>query len=66
MPLTDNQKPLGSDTNWADKIDTAAKSDQRSKPWESVVETATVDESAGDVVNVAANPQAACDISVSA
>ena len=66
MPLTNTRKAEGSDANWAAQVEATSKSDQRTKPWEAVVEATNVDKPEGDLINVDANPQAACDISVSA
>jgi len=43
-----------------------SNTDQRAKPWETVVEKANVDSTESDIIDVDVNPQAACDISVSA
>lgn len=58
-----SQKP-GDD--WAGQVDVAAKSDNRVRPWETVVESTDADTSEGDVIDLNVNPQGACDISVSA
>ncbi|KAK0638998.1 hypothetical protein B0T16DRAFT_422251 [Cercophora newfieldiana] len=57
-----NQKP----NDWAAQVNKSAQSDARVRPWESVVEKAESDKSQGDAIDLNANPQGACDISVSA
>lgn len=66
MSPPSSKNDQGSDTNWAARVDATANSDQRTKPWETVVETTNVETKEGDVIDVVANPQGACDISVSA
>ncbi|KAK7428468.1 hypothetical protein QQZ08_005087 [Neonectria magnoliae] len=66
MPSTNDQNFQASSAGWAAQVDESSKSDHRTKPWEAVVETAKAEGPDGDVINVDANPLAACDISVSA
>jgi hypothetical protein len=52
--------------NWAKDVEAESENDERSKPWEGIVNAQPADASDRDVVNVEINPQGACDISVSA
>jgi hypothetical protein len=67
MPIAVEQKPTEKPT-WADQLDHLSKTDERARPWEAVVKNAGSDniKDKGDIIDIDANPQGACDISVSA